>query len=165
MQQISFDASEKREKTEIFLCFQEVSKEISCMEWVNDSYKPIRNNCVTLATSVQSDFANWHYISNGMWSLETSLAQAIRLIFDLITFIVLVTKEPTKLSGELPPEENCPPVRVGVWIKVRVSFRVGGNQTIAPKENSPPPPSAVRVRVWLRVSFWVEGNFPQAQLS
>ena len=24
-----------------------------------------------------------------------------------------------------PPEENCPPVTVGVWVKVRVSFRVG----------------------------------------
>ena len=27
-------------------------------------------------------------------------------------------------SGQLPPEENCPPVRVGVSVKVRVSFRV-----------------------------------------
>ena len=27
-----------------------------------------------------------------------------------------------------------PPVRVGVWVKNMVSFRVGGNQTIAPEE-------------------------------
>ena len=30
------------------------------------------------------------------------------------------------VSGQLPPEENSPLVRVGVWVKVRVSFRVGG---------------------------------------
>ena len=138
MQQISFDASEKHEKTEIFLCFQEVSKEISCMEWVNDSYKPIRNNCVTLATSVQSDFANWHYISNGMWSLETSLAQAIRLIFDLITFIVLVTKEPTKLSGELPPEENCPPLGLGFGSKSGLGLGLGAIRQLPPRKIPPP---------------------------
>ena len=47
-----------------------------------------------------------------------------------------------------------PPVRVGVWVKVRVSFRVGGNQKIAPKENGSP----VRVRVWFRFSFAVGGQ-------
>ena len=26
----------------------------------------------------------------------------------------------------MPPEENCPPVRVVVWVKVRINFRVGG---------------------------------------
>ena len=54
--------------------------------------------------------------------------------------------------------DNCPPVRVGVWVKVRVSFRVGAvgcNQTIASKENCPP----VRVRSWLRVSFGVGEQF------
>ena len=55
------------------------------------------------------------------------------------------------VSEQLPPEENCPPVRVGVWVKVRVSLGLGGNQTIAPEDNQPP----VRVRVWLRVSFAV----------
>ena len=29
------------------------------------------------------------------------------------------------VSGQLPPEENCPPVSIGVWVKIRVSFRVG----------------------------------------
>ena len=26
----------------------------------------------------------------------------------------------------IAPEESCPPVRVRVWVRVRVSFRVGG---------------------------------------
>ena len=32
------------------------------------------------------------------------------------------------VSGQLPPEENCPPppIRVGVLVEVRVSFKVGG---------------------------------------
>ena len=68
--------------------------------------------------------------------------------------------------GQLPPEENCSPVRVGVWVKVRFSFRVGGleqlgSRTIAPEENCP----LVRVRACLRVSFAVGGNFPRGQLS
>ena len=25
------------------------------------------------------------------------------------------------------PEENCPPVRIRVWVRVRNSFKVGGN--------------------------------------
>ena len=33
--------------------------------------------------------------------------------------------------GKSPP----PPVMVGAWVKVRVSFRVGGNQTIASEDN------------------------------
>ena len=48
-----------------------------------------------------------------------------------------------------------PPVRVGVWVKVRVSFRVEGNQTIASEENC----TLVRVWVWVRVSFGVGGQF------
>ena len=36
-----------------------------------------------------------------------------------------------RVTGQLPP------VIVGVWVKVRVSFRVGGNQTIVPEENCP----------------------------
>ena len=57
----------------------------------------------------------------------------------------------------IAPEENCPPVRVGVWVKVKVGFRVGGgdNQTIALEKNCP----SVRVRVWLRVSFGGVGQF------
>ena len=52
-------------------------------------------------------------------------------------------------SGQLPPEENCPSVRVEVLVKVRVSSRVGGNETIAPEENC----LLVRVRVWVLGSF------------
>ena len=48
-------------------------------------------------------------------------------------------------SGQLPPEENCPSVRVEVLVKVRVSSRTGGNKTIAPEENC----LLVRVRVWI----------------
>ena len=59
------------------------------------------------------------------------------------------------VSGQLSPKENCPPVRVGVLVKVRVSFRVGGNQTIAPEENCLP----ASVRSWVRVSFGVGGQF------
>ena len=55
------------------------------------------------------------------------------------------------VSGQLPPEENCPPVKVGVWVKVRISFRGGGNQTIVPEKKFPP----VRIRVWLRVSLFL----------
>ena len=70
------------------------------------------------------------------------------------------------VSGQLPPEENCPPVRVGVWVKVRDSFRGGGNQTIVPEKKCPP----VRFRVWLWVSlfllfFWGGCNFPRGKLS
>ena len=36
---------------------------------------------------------------------------------------------------KISPEENCPPVRVGVWVTVRLIFRVGGNQTIASEEH------------------------------
>ena len=54
----------------------------------------------------------------------------------------------------MPPEENCPPVRIGVWVKVRVIFRIGGNQTFAPEEKSP----LVRVSFWVRVSFGVGGQ-------
>ena len=38
----------------------------------------------------------------------------------------------------MPLEENYLQVRVGVWVKVRVTFRVGGgNQAIVPEENCP----------------------------
>ena len=51
------------------------------------------------------------------------------------------------ISGPSPPpplpQENCPSVRVGVCIKVRGSFRVGGKPDNYSKENCP----LVRVRV------------------
>ena len=69
------------------------------------------------------------------------------------------------VSGQLPPEENCSPVRVGVWVKVRVNFTVGGNQTIAPDENCPP----VRVRGCVRVlgmgAVFLGGNCPRTNID
>ena len=52
-------------------------------------------------------------------------------------------------------EGNCPlpPFRIGVWVKVRVNFRVGGQPDNSPKENCP------LVRVWVRVSFSVGRQF------
>ena len=59
-----------------------------------------------------------------------------------------------------------PPVRVGVWAKVRVNFRVGGQRQVnvlgkLPVRKITPPPNPIRVRVWVRVSFGVGGNFPR----
>ena len=52
--------------------------------------------------------------------------------------------------------DNCPP-RLGLECESRSGLVLGFgvNQTIAPEKNSPP----VRVRVWLRVSFGVVGQF------
>ena len=55
----------------------------------------------------------------------------------------------------MPPEEKCSPVRVGVWIKVSISFRVGGQPDNASEENCPPP----QVKDRVRVSFWGAGQF------
>ena len=41
------------------------------------------------------------------------------------------------VSGQLPPEENCPPVKVGVWVKVRISFGVGATRQLSSKKNFP----------------------------
>ena len=59
---------------------------------------------------------------------------------------------PSVSQGKLPP-----PVRVRVWAKGRVSFRIGGNETIALEKNCP----LVRVRGWIRVSFGVGRQFSQ----
>ena len=62
------------------------------------------------------------------------------------------------VSGQLPPEETCPPVTFAVWIKVRISFRVGagGEPSNCPREENC---SFVRVRVWIRISVGVGGKF------
>ena len=52
----------------------------------------------------------------------------------------------------IAPEENCPQLGLGFGSRLRLVLGLGGNQTIAPKENWPP------VRVWVRVSFGVEGG-------
>ena len=62
----------------------------------------------------------------------------------------------------LPPlKESCPTVRVWVWVKIRVSFRIEGQPDNCPEENCPP----VIVRVWVRVSFGVGGQFSSGELS
>ena len=55
--------------------------------------------------------------------------------------------------GKLLPEENCPSVRVGVWVKVRVSFGVGGQPDNCPRGKMSP------------VSYGVGGLFSSGQLS
>ena len=66
------------------------------------------------------------------------------------------------VSGQLPPEENSPLVRVGVWVKVRVSFRVGGgNHTIAPEEPFP----RLRLGFGLGLVLRLGDNFPRGKLS
>ena len=39
--------------------------------------------------------------------------------------LFLVKLQVSTGNRQLPPEENCPPVRVGVSVKVRASFRAG----------------------------------------
>ena len=56
---------------------------------------------------------------------------------------------------------QLPPGTVGVWVKVGVSSRVGGQPDNCPHGKLSP----IRVRVSVRVSFGVGGNFPRAQLS
>ena len=49
-------------------------------------------------------------------------------ICDLFQFIVYrINSQSIYTFGirKIAPEENCPPVRVRVWIRVRISFRVG----------------------------------------
>ena len=48
-----------------------------------------------------------------------------------------------------------PPVRVGVSVNSRVIFRVGGQPDNCPGEKLP----LVRVRVWVRISFGIGGQF------
>ena len=78
--------------------------------------------------------------------------------------------EPQVVTGQLTPEENFPPVRFGVSVKVKGSFRAkcwGSNQTIAPEKNWP----LVRVRVCVSVIFGVvgtnflRGSFPRTILD
>ena len=54
-----------------------------------------------------------------------------------------------------PPEENCPPLTVGVWSSLGMVLGFGGNKTIVPEKHWP----LVRVKVWVRVSFGVGGQF------
>ena len=63
--------------------------------------------------------------------------------------------------GQFLPKENYPLVRVGVWFKVRFSFRVGGKPANCPRGKLP----LARARVWVRGSFRLGVNFPRGQLT
>ena len=70
------------------------------------------------------------------------------------------------VSGQLPPEETCPPVTFAVWIKVRISFIFGlgggGNQAIAPERKIAP---LLGLGFGLGLVLALGGNFPRGQLS
>ena len=68
------------------------------------------------------------------------------------------------VSGQLPPEENWHPARVGVLVKVSVSFRVRGYPDNCPGR---------KLLHWLGLGFGLGlvlglgggGNFPRGKLS
>ena len=53
------------------------------------------------------------------------------------------------------PRGKLPPVRVGFGSRSGLVLALGGDQAIALEESCP----LVRIRVWLSVSFEVEGQF------
>ena len=57
------------------------------------------------------------------------------------------------VSGQLPPEKNCPLVRLEFGSRLGLVLGLGGQPGGYPLENCPP----VRVRGWVRVSFGVGG--------
>ena len=69
--------------------------------------------------------------------------------------MLIFTSRFVLVSGQLPPEKNCPPVRFGVSLKFRVNFRVWGQ-----------PDNCPLVRAWVRVSFGVgEGQFSSGAIT
>ena len=56
-----------------------------------------------------------------------------------------------------PPRKFSPQVRIGVWAKVKVSFRVGRQPGNWPRGKFPSP--QVKVRFWLSVNLGVGGQF------
>ena len=59
------------------------------------------------------------------------------------------------VSGQLTPRKIAPRLRLGFGSRLGLVLGLEEKQTIAPEENCPP----VRVRVCLRVSFAVGGQF------
>ena len=88
--------------------------------------------------------------SNKLWMLQTGI-RCDKIEVLKIKAILLTLRKSIRTIAP-------PPVRDGVWVKVRVSFRVGGQpDKIAPEES---PPGMVRVS--FSVSFAVgEGNCPR----
>ena len=70
------------------------------------------------------------------------------------------------VSGYLPNEENCPPFRVEVWVKVSVSSRVlglgwGATRQLPPRKIAP----RLSIGFGLGLVLGLGGNFPLGQLS
>ena len=65
------------------------------------------------------------------------------------------------LSGQLPPEENCPPLRVGVSVKVRISFRVEGQPENCPGEKLTPGQGQGSGQFWGWGAIFFGGNYPR----
>ena len=79
-----------------------------------------------------------------------------------ISFYNVVSLNVT-VSGQLPPEENCPLVMVWVWVKVRISFRVGGGATRQLPSRKVAP--RLGLGFGLGLVLGLGSNFPRGQLS
>ena len=56
-----------------------------------------------------------------------------------------------KVIRTTAPEENCPPIRVSVWVRVRISFRVGGQFSLGTIVLEPSKELRfVFVKIWLK---------------
>ena len=64
-------------------------------------------------------------------------------------------------SPPSPPRKIASRFGLGFGSRLGSDLGLGGNQKIAPEQNR----SLVGVRVWVRVCFEVEGNFPRRKLS
>ena len=64
------------------------------------------------------------------------------------------------VSGQLPPDKNCPPVSFGVW--VGLVLWLGATKQLPPGKLLPP---RLGLGFELRLVLELGGNFPQGQLS
>ena len=76
--------------------------------------------------------SHWVNLSRGNECLPAITITWIQLSYlPRVALLLLV-------SGQMPLEENCLPVRVGVFVNVRISFRVGGQPDNCPRAKLPP---------------------------
>ena len=67
---------------------------------------------------------NWFLLHcTSIFMSSKSVSQIFKILFQTGDINILV-------SGQLAPEENCPPVRVGVSVKFRVSLGLGANRQL-----------------------------------
>ena len=96
------------------------------------------------------------------WVLNTPVQQnPDRIPFRIICNRLLTNITKNRYPDNCPPEENCSPVRVVVWVKVRLSFRVEGNQAITFVGNYP----RLVVGFGLGLVLGLGDNFSRRQLS